>query len=149
MMEKKRSIMFVLIGMFSIGLGAKILFPSYYFVFDAFLKFPQIVSKTGFFVWLQSTVYSTVLPICLIFSGIAFLFFKRWGKVFIQLGFILELAYRLIGLILFWSYCFETKQSPLYESATMTSMIPSYLIVFAEIIALYYLTCPTVKEQFK
>ena len=140
MKEKQtRTISFVLVGMFAIGLGASILFPNYYFVFGQLSKARQLIHLAGVFIWLKAFVYSALLPLFLIVGGVAFLFFKRFGVFLVRFGLIFELLLRLEGLILFWFFCLRTKQPILSEPVSQASMIPSYFIVSIEFLILFYL----------
>ncbi len=150
-MKLKKPMESKLLGIFAITLGGWILLrsirPSYYLL----LNFSQIVGDFGLSTFVFGVFYSFVLSICFILGGIAFLFLKRWGRVLVLISLVVDLLIRLVSIVHFWYASFTVKQTILIPEGAYVgtySMIPSYVTFLAELIVLYLITRPKIKELF-
>ena len=140
---KKRSISVWFTGVSAIAIGLWVTLDNFHALV---LMVKQFMPGTIF-----SLLYSSIF-VLLFLGGIAFLYFKEWGRILITACFSIDIALRLLGITNYWYTWLMIKKPivvPEGYSCKYISMIPGYLILICELAAVYLATRPKVKEQFK
>lgn len=154
-MKTKKSIIFILIGLYGIIFGA----------FSIFLDIIEQINYLKFFENMQEPfhfdnvfwflVFILILDLILFVGGIAFLLRRIWGKILIQTNIVIRVAMSLYLNISLWLNLVkldEYHREKVFKPFFMTgkSFLAGNLFEFIILIILFYLiTRPKVKEQFK
>jgi len=146
-MEKKRSVGIVAVGMLAIVWGAWRLFGNINTTFIALSRFSQIVSAIDLPYTLFATLYYPLFFICLFVGGIAFLFLKKWGKVLMQIGLVIDILVRLYGIITALPLIFTIAR--IKKISPINGFIFGFEILLINIIILCLIVHPKIEEQFK
>lgn len=150
-MEKKRSLWITLLGVFItiFALWRVLIFTSglmLLFFIDSSFK-PDLL----FFI---QGILSMLIGGCLLVGGIAFLRLREWGRkltTFSLVAYILLKSTLLIIRCCVFFVKIHFSLRGLFENFYVIAMSvePFYAVVFFEVIALFLVTRPKVKEQFK
>jgi len=167
MMEKKPSKEIVIIFLAIIIIGIHNLMGG-----QLFYTVSNFLSRIFLPGWAHVTIkllYSLIF-VGFVVGGIALLFLKRWGKNLAQRCISLDVIMRLFGIVNYLIWCFSeanltTEQLNMEQYARgclatmpthvssiypyIISMIPTYIIFLVELLILFCLTRPKVKEQFR
>ena len=145
-MEKKRSIEIIGIALFAIIWGGWRLVQNIGVVSHGLSNFSQIVSKMGPFSLLYISLYA-LLFIGLFIGGIAVLFLKNQGRLLIQGCLIIDILVRLYGIITTFPFAFTIAK--MTGVSLMRVYFHQWEILPIDLIVLYFINRPKIKEQFK
>jgi len=156
-MEKRRLGLIWIIGilLFAIAINNMIYANSIKFhllaVQFSIVNFVKDLKSLGLFTTISNLIV-LILPFFYIIGSIAFLLLIKWSRSLIMGCLILDIPLRLYGIINFWYIWFTTRVGVVLPKGCYTiaiSMIPIYIIFICELIIIYLLTRPKIKEQFK
>jgi hypothetical protein len=137
------------IAVLAVILGVAALLPAAFFIIRALWDFSAFASAWGLYLALATIIVSFVLPVALIVGGIALLLMKEWGRVVLLVGLSIHILFGLAGIIRNWYTTLTVggaRAIPADSYRVVTSLVPTYVIVFVEIVALYLLLRPESKD---